>query len=60
MIFWWQTIRDKKAGAKRPRVITKIVMPSDVILSTAGVLEIIRVESGWMKMAMEQVQSTTG
>jgi len=56
MILFWQAALKKKAGAKRPRVITKLIMPSDRILSVSDVLEIVRVETGWMKKAMVEAK----
>ena len=53
MILFWQAALKKKAGAKRPRVITKLITPNRAILSDQNVLEIIQVESGWMKKIMK-------
>ena len=54
MIFWWQTILNKKAGAKRPRVNIKLIMVNLPVRSSQNVLELIQIEKGWMAKALQE------
>jgi len=56
MILFWQAALKKKAGAKRPRVITKLITPHRSIMSDQNVLEVIQIEFGWMKKIMKNMK----
>jgi len=54
MILFWQAALKKKAGAKRPRVITRLITPYRTVLADPTVLEVIQVEPNWMMQMLQK------
>jgi hypothetical protein len=49
MIFFWRTVLDKKARAKRPRCFTTLMMRAPKIIVIGDDLWVLELEKGIMK-----------